>query len=94
MSAEDDGPLYLDCARHGRGIAAVVCGHLLGEREDPRGFVVNSDVPGDHQAWCDACEARFLVEGELNEAFRAFTRMSLVCEDCYAGIRERHSRPE
>ncbi|MEZ6186000.1 MAG: hypothetical protein R3F62_13445 [Planctomycetota bacterium] len=89
MTDEPDEPLQVACERHGRGVAAVVCGHLLGAGP-PRGLVVNSDEPGDLQAWCDACEARFQEEGGLTEAFQAFHRMSLVCEACYAEIAARH----
>ena len=61
----------------------------------PRGFVENSSVPGDYQGWCGACEALFLEVGDCHtERFRAFTRMSLVCEACYVEIRARHAEAE
>ena len=86
----DEGPLYVDCDRHGRGIAAVVCRHLCDRESPPRGFIENSSEPGDLQAWCYDCETMFEQEGEMNEAFRQFNDMALVCEACYAEIRERH----
>lgn len=55
------------------------------------GFVENSDDPDDLQAWCDACERMFLAEGEMTPAFRAFNRMAVVCDRCYAGLKNRHS---
>lgn len=82
--------LHVDCDRHGRGVAAVVCGHLTCSAARGLGFVENSSVPGDLQGWCGACEAKFLEEGELTEVFRAFHRMALVCETCYGGIRARN----
>ncbi len=86
----DDDPLYVDCDIHGRGVAAVVCRHLCNEKTRPLGFVENSSEPGDLQAWCGQCEARFEEEGEMTEAFRAFNDFALVCETCYGDIRARH----
>jgi uncharacterized protein YdhG (YjbR/CyaY superfamily) len=81
------------CATHRERIAAVVCGHLVGEAETARGFVENSSEPEDLQAWCDACERMYLREDGRTEAFRAFHDMQVVCDLCYARIRERHAAP-
>lgn len=86
--------LLLDCGSHGKRIATVVCKHLLGSDSPVAGFVENSDDPDDLQAWCHACEAKFQEEGKMSKAFREFTGMSLVCDNCYADAKVRHSIPE
>ena len=84
-------PLYVDCDPHGRRKAAVVCGHLVDEDEYQVGFIENCSDPNDLQAWCSACEELFQKEGEMTDTFRAFTRMSIVCVDCYAEIKSFHA---
>lgn len=86
--------LYVDCDKHGRGIAAVVCRHLCDDQATSPGFVENSSEPGDKQAWCLECEALFLEEGELTETFRKFNDMALVCEACYEIIRSRNAKAD
>jgi hypothetical protein len=87
----DDEPLYVDCETHGGSLAAVVCCHML-ESDTPVGFVENSSDPDDLQAWCDACEAMFLSEGDKTEAFEEFNDRAIVCSDCYAEFKARHSK--
>ena len=81
--------LSIKC-KHGDGIAACVCKHLLENIEPDIGFVENSDLLGDLQAWCTLCEEFFLQEGEMTEAFKKFHDLKLVCEDCYAEIKARY----
>jgi hypothetical protein len=91
MTASKD--YTVECEEHGRQVAAVVCRHLINAKDRVVGFVENSDDPNDLQAWCDACEALFLQEGELTETFRAFCDMGVVCTDCYNTYKARHSKP-
>jgi hypothetical protein len=88
----DEEPIFVNCEKHGRGVAAVVCRHLCNSPQNPAGFIENSSEPGDLQAWCFRCEEMFEEEGEMSEAFRKFNDMALVCESCYAEIREKHDR--
>jgi hypothetical protein len=90
--ADDDQPHRIRCGTHGERIAAVVCGHMLSDTDRVLGFVENSSLPEDLQAWCEACEQRFLQEGEMTPAFREFHDMRVVCDFCYARLRDRHSR--
>ncbi len=90
MSEEDFH--YVDCDQHGRGLAAIVCRHLCDEKKLSIGFFENSSEPGDKQAWCEKCEAFFLEQGEMTEAFKQFNDMALVCESCYEIIKSRHSK--
>lgn len=83
--------MTIDCGEHGERVATVVCGHLLNGEPAPAGFIENSDDPKDLQAWCAACERLFLQEGALTDAFRKFNRMSIVCCQCYANAKVRHS---
>lgn len=84
----DASPAVVKCGTHGDRVAAVVCSHLLEARERHVGFVENSADPADLQAWCEACERLFLEEQGLTAAFREFTRMRVVCDFCYAAIKE------
>lgn len=79
------------CDTHGNRTAAVVCRHMINAGDAAVGFVENSSDPDDLQAWCDQCEAFFVREGELSEAFRKFNDFAVVCDFCYANYRERHS---
>jgi len=80
------------CGTHGRRVAAVVCGHLVSAADAALGFVENSTDPTDLQAWCDDCERLYTAEGEMTAAFKRFTKMAVVCTECYVRMRERHSR--
>lgn len=89
-----DNQLLVDCDKHGKGIAAVVCRHLCAAQESPIGFIENSSEPADKQAWCQQCEELFTEEGGLTCAFKAFNDMALVCEACYAVARAKHTFPD
>ena len=86
-------PLLINCGSHGDRISAVVCRHMLDTLEPAVGIVENNDDPNDLQAWCFACEEKYLEEGDLTDAFREFNDMVLVCVACYAEIKERHTLP-
>ncbi len=79
------------CDRHGARVGAVVCRHMLTAQDRVVGFVENSDDPADLQAWCEACEALFVAEGEITPAFEAFCDAALVCCDCYQALKARHA---
>jgi len=83
--------MEITCREHGVGPPAVVCTHLLHVRDRRVGFVENSSVPDDLQAWCEECELFYLREGDLTEVFRAFNDFRLVCCGCYARIKANHS---
>jgi hypothetical protein len=83
----------VDCGKHGTQPGAVVCRHLVDAKDRDVGFVENSSEPDDLQAWCDDCEAMFEREGgEMTEAFKAFHDIKIVCDFCYAQLRERYAR--
>lgn len=86
-----EGGSTVKCGTHGQRVGAVVCRHLVEGGSGRPGFVENSSDPDDLQAWCDACERLFLEEGGMTPKFRDFTGMCIVCDFCYAGIKERAS---
>ncbi len=54
----------------------------------------NSSDPENLQAWCDACESLFLAEGDMTERFRQFNNFAVVCDFCYANLRDKHQCPD
>lgn len=86
-----DRGLEINCECHGKGISAVVCGHLVKNSGVPIGFIENSNEPLDLQAWCYACEYLYQQESEMTELFKEFNQMVLVCRECYAEIKFHHS---
>lgn len=82
--------LSMDCETHGKVFTATVCCHLVKNNGAPLGFVENSSEPRDLQAWCYACEHMFLLEEDMTDRFRKFCDFSVVCEQCYASIKDQH----
>jgi hypothetical protein len=87
-----DPNLEIDCERHGRSIAAAVCGHVL-QRGCPLGFVENSSDPLNLQGWCFACEHVYSQEEDKTARFLAFCNHTEVCSRCYDEIKSRHLFP-
>ncbi len=87
---DSDEPLTVECERHGKGVAASVCGHLVNNHGMPLGFIENSADPQDLQAWCFACEYVFLQEEDKTETFRKFCNPAIVCSQCYEDIKAVH----
>ena len=83
----------VECGTHGNRVASVVCRHIVEAKDKIVGFVENSSDPNDLQAWCDDCEQLFLKEGSRTDEFRAFTGMRIVCDFCYATLKDRHAEP-
>lgn len=82
--------MNVECEKHGQGIAATVCCHLIRNNGPRLGFIENSSEPGDLQAWCYACEHVFLQEEDKTNRFLQFCDFSLVCEECYKSIKAAH----
>ena len=80
--------IEIDC-HHGKGIASIVCGHLLVKKHS-LGFIENVSDPNDLQAWCYDCENLFLKEGEMSDKFLKFSNAAVVCEVCYSDLKEYH----
>ena len=87
----DMEPMYIDCGKHGKRVAAVVCRHLVKPQGERVGFIENSSDPNDLQAWCYKCEAVFEEEDGMTDRFREFNRMSVVCINCYEQSANYHS---
>ncbi|MBO6794787.1 MAG: hypothetical protein JJ895_12820 [Balneolaceae bacterium] len=84
-------PMYVECGRHGKRIASVVCCHLLKNEGNKVGFVENHSHPNDLQAWCERCEKVFEEEGGMTNIFKEFNGMTIVCVDCYSKSKAYHS---
>lgn len=83
--------MMVKCGSHGERIATVVCKHMLQSQPAPAGFIENCDDPNDLQAWCYHCEEKFQQEGGMNEVFREFNSMIIVCVVCYGEAKSRHT---
>lgn len=80
----------IECEVHGMRTCATVCCHLLRATDLVLGFVEDND-PDDPLAWCNACEQLSLREGGWTEALKAFADLKVVCDVCYAQLKELHS---
>jgi hypothetical protein len=82
----------VECGEHGRRPAAYVCAHLVGG--DGLGF--NADEPtGDNpwpDAWCDDCDVIWERVGGWENVPEEDVQISLICDACYAKIRDRNLR--
>lgn len=81
----------IDCDQHGKSIGAVVCRHLVNNDGHPLGFVDNREDPDDLQGWCYACEYFFQQQDGMTDEFMAFCDGAMVCRECYAAIKSKHS---
>ena len=86
----EEDELNIDCETHGKRVAATLCRHLVNNNGTPLGFIENSSIPSDLQGWCYACEHVFLQEEDKTERFVNFTKMTLVCTECYSSIKASH----
>lgn len=80
----------VQCGTHGMRIGAIVCCHLIEAKDRTVGFVEDESDPDDLMAWCDDCESLFLEEGDFTERFEKFCDAQIVCDFCYANLKERH----
>lgn len=87
---EDDDDRTVECETHGTRTCTIVCCHLLRPTDLILGFVEDMD-PEDPLAWCNECEKRYAREQEWTEAFRRFADLKVVCDACYAQLKELHS---
>ena len=83
-----DNIIEIDC-KHGKGIAAIVCSHLLVKKQS-LGFIENTSDPNDLQGWCYNCEKLFLKEGEMSDVFLKFSDAAVVCNLCYSELKAYH----
>lgn len=90
MSDSDTEDRIVECPEHGAQPPAFVCRHL--DLETPVGFVegYDPDDPGGqlYQAWCHACDAVLMEEGDWNDRSEAFAQPRMICRACYRRIRE------
>lgn len=80
----------VECEAHGTRTATIVCCHLLRATDVVLGFVEDMD-PDDPLAWCNECEQRHTPGQPWTEAFKRFADLKVVCDACYARLKELHS---
>jgi len=83
--------LTLDCKKHGKSTATLVCRHLIENKKHPLGFIENNSDPDDLQAWCYACEYFFQQQEDMTDEFKVFSDVGVVCQKCYDIIKSKHS---
>lgn len=79
-------PSFVECATHGRALAAYVCHHLVGSLRDETtpGVSWLRDSDGNVNAWCDECDENLNRHGgEWNDETEGFAKISLICEGCF-----------
>jgi hypothetical protein len=79
----------VECTEHGTRDTTYVCRHL----PQGQGVGFHQSLEPDQpdtlfpDAWCDACEAVRVAEGEWNERSEAVAGISLLCSGCYLRAR-------
>ncbi|MET1078799.1 MAG: hypothetical protein ABWY06_12340 [Pseudomonas sp.] len=85
----------VSCGTHGEVLPAIVCCHLVAASEQVLGFnepEADPEDPDDLQGWCDACNAFLEAQDGWNDKSEAFADLKIVCEFCFAALRQRHGR--
>ena len=82
----------IDCAEHGPRQTTFICGHIheAGKTGQSPGFNFVPDSENQFpDAWCDACEEHLQENGgEWNDETESFTKIILLCSDCYGKYRD------
>ena len=83
----------VQCGTHGTVGAAFVCQHLVPNPEIPASFVEEEFDPDDPDplALCHACDIVLEREGEWNDTATNAVGLRLVCEFCFAKLRQAHT---
>ena len=89
-----EGDRTVDCEAHGPRTGAIVCGHLIRGTDIVLGFVEDTSDPDDPMAWCDDCERLYQREQAWTPALKAFANLKVVCDVCYAALKELHSHQQ
>jgi hypothetical protein len=86
-SRVQNGRQQLKCGAHGVGYQTYVCEHLVAAPVQ----TWFSDDPNDSNqwpdAWCAACNAFFLEQGEWNNKNEPKMKTQLICHHCYEMLR-------
>lgn len=81
----------ITCATHGMSKQTLVCQHLIESLADgkPRGFFFTDEEEDEPQAWCEACEARYVAAGECwTDEVLAYLSPQTLCLHCFRQLRE------
>lgn len=81
----------ITCKRHGRSKQTAVCQHLILSLKDgvARGFFFTDEEEDEPQAWCEACEARYVAAGNAwTPAVQEYVDAHELCLHCFRELRE------
>lgn len=77
----------INCSEHGKASTTYVCEHLVADPVQKW----HSDYPSEDSpwpdAWCAACNAEYLKEGEWNEHNEDNVPIKIICNYCYENAR-------
>lgn len=79
------------CATHGKSKETRVCRHICETLADgrPRGFFFTDEDDEVPQAWCEACEARYVAAGEQwTDEVLAYLDERSLCLHCFRLAKE------
>jgi hypothetical protein len=80
----------IECPIHGLNDSAYVCQHL--NLTDKIGFIETYDPQNPCseilQALCQKCDDVVMEEGEWNARVESYTKIKLICIECFAQMRE------
>jgi hypothetical protein len=74
----------IECSEHGGAYATFVCTHLVDKPAQFWFSEVATPKRPSPDAWCKKCERAFQEYGEWNEKNDAQSRISMICNHCYA----------
>jgi hypothetical protein len=77
------------CDQRGTSGCAYICTHLLKSLNDSisRGLTMELDDDGNPNAWCDGCERKLVMAGDVwTDELSKFADISVVCRECYQSL--------
>ncbi len=80
----------ITCATHGRSKQTAVCVHVAQSLADgvARGFYFTDEEDDEPQAWCEACERRFVAAGSVwTPEVLAYVDAQALCLHCFRDAR-------
>jgi hypothetical protein len=79
----------ISCDQHGSSGCAYICTHLLQSLNDSVlcGLTMELDDGGNPNAWCDECERKLVMAGDVwTDELSKFANISVVCRECYQSL--------
>ncbi len=80
----------ITCGTHGRSKRTWVCQHIAQTLADrvPRGFFYTDEEGEEPEAWCEACEARYVAAGHRwTDEVLAYVDKRELCFHCFRDVK-------